>query len=622
MRSRYSGQYSLVAVLVSFILQQGCTQVFNQIDTEVEFQIEEEEPVGTVVGNIVGRLNSSERSFQFQLPFLGVHFPSGSDEYLDVNKFSGEIKTKSVLDHEDIEELTFIAFSLNSVPLKVIVHIIDINDNAPRFPVDVTSISISESAQRNHKESLAPARDIDSGVYTVQLYELAAGNLNETFRLGTRRKNGVLYPDLEINGKLDRETVPNYKLTLVAYDGGNPPKMGTMTINVIVVDVNDNQPMFSQSSYSATLPENTTVGTSILHVEATDADDGDNGNIIYSINRRQSDPDSVFVIDPKTAVLSLNKLLDYKNKEEYLLIVQAADKGVPSLVSSAYITVKISSVKNHQPNIDFVFTTEDGTNRVQESTAAESVIARISVSDPDNQEEKLTNVNVTLEGGNEKFHLKTDDRSTYWMYLGEPLDREETDQYNLTIIASDSAKIPLRSLLTVSITVLDSNDNAPRFTQKEYEASIEESSEIGAFVIQVHAHDIDLGANAEIVYSISSTKGTGSEWFTIDKNTGLITTKGKPDCLVDPHSEIIVTATDQGTPALSSTASVQVAVVDVNDHEPQFSLSFYNVSVSEGEKTGKCIMKVSVSKPDIFTCCTSLDICYKCIITSVKPCHN
>ena len=143
----------------------------------------------------------------------------------------------------------------------------DVNDNAPSFKEERVNLQFSESQPRDTRRSLPAALDADVGINTTQRYEITAGNINNVFRLSSRRgRDGVLYLDLEINGILDRETVDHYQLTVDAFDGGNPPKSGRLLVNVTLLDDNDNQPLFTLSRYHAAVYENVSVGTIILQV--------------------------------------------------------------------------------------------------------------------------------------------------------------------------------------------------------------------------------------------------------------------------------------------------------------------------------------------------------------------
>ncbi|XP_026678383.1 protein dachsous-like [Diaphorina citri] len=202
------------------------------------------------------------------------------------------------------------------------------------------SIEFPENTPRDVKRTLNAAKDRDLGIYNTQRYNIVSGNTNNAFRLSSHReKDGVLYLDLQINGVLDRETIPEYSLVIEALDGGSPPLRGSMIVNVTIQDVNDNQPIFNQSRYFATVPENATVGTSIFQVFATDADAGSNGEVEYSINRRQSDKDGLFNIDSKSGLIFVNKALDFETKEVHELVVVAKDKGLQPLETTAFVSI-------------------------------------------------------------------------------------------------------------------------------------------------------------------------------------------------------------------------------------------------------------------------------------------
>lgn len=138
----------------------------------------------------------------------------------------------------------------------------------------------------------------------------------------------------------------------------------------------------------------------------------------------------------------------------------------------------------------------------------------------------------------------------------------------------------------------DINDNAPEFEHDVYQTNVMEVSDPGTSVIQVTATDKDEGNNSAITYTLRDTPETHSTWFQIDPRSGLITTRAHVDCETDPMPKLTVIATDNGFPPLSSSAIVLVTIHDVNDNEPIFDQSFYNVSVAENETKGKCILKV------------------------------
>lgn len=549
---------------------------------------------GVPIGNQIGYIGEFLPGVDSGPPYLIVPVPGSSvDSDLSIDHSTGEIRTKVLLDRETRASYSLVAIPFSGDNVKVIVRVLDENDNAPTFPVAVMNIEFPENTPRDVKRTLHPARDLDLGRFNTQRYNILSGNVNNAFRLSSHReRDGVLYLDLQINGYLDRETTPAYCLLIEAFDGGVPPLRGQMTVNITILDVNDNQPVFNQSRYFATVPENATVGTSVLQVYAHDADDDRNGLVTYSINRRQSDKDQIFRIDPQSGLIAVNKPLDFETKELHELVVVARDNGEQPLETTAFVSIRVTDVNDNQPTINVIFLSDDATPKISESAQPGEFVARISVNDPDSKTE-YANVNVSLVGGDGHFGLTTRDNIIYLVIVSMKLDRENQSNYTLNVIATDQGNPPLHASKTIFLKVMDINDNAPEFDKEFYEANVMEVADPGTSVIQIHAVDRDEGNNSAIVYSLLSTPDTHSQWFKIDSFTGWITTRAHIDCETEPVPQLTVQATDSGNPPLSATVTVFVTIHDVNDNEPIFDQSFYNVSVPENEPLGRCILKVS-----------------------------
>lgn len=314
--------------------------------------------------------------------------------------------------------------------------------------------------------------------------------------------------------------------------------------------------------------------------------------IEYSINRRQSDKEQMFRIDSHTGLISVNKALDFELKELHELVVVARDNGVQPLETTTFVSIRVTDVNDNQPVINVIFLSDDATPKISESAQPGEFVARISVNDPDSKTE-YSNVNVTLNGGDGHFGLTTRDNIIYLVIVSLPLDREVQPNYTLDVIATDTGNPPLHASKTIYLRVTDINDNVPQFEHEVYHANVMEVADPGTSVIQVVAIDRDEGNNSAIIYSLIDTPDTHSQWFQIDANSGLITTRSNIDCETEPIPKLTIMAKDNGYPQLSSTAMVLVTVHDVNDNEPIFDQSFYNVSVAENEAKGRCILKVS-----------------------------
>uniref|UniRef100_A0A8C8C7Y4 Protocadherin-16 n=1 Tax=Oncorhynchus tshawytscha TaxID=74940 RepID=A0A8C8C7Y4_ONCTS len=593
------GRWSRGVLLLVYIVLELITVHSSTVLGNLELQLDEEQPAGTIVGDISAGLPPGVTA---NLYFISDHEGTGVGSDLDIDESTGIIKTAKVLDHELRDRYNFIAVTMTGVTVEVTITVNDINDHAPTFPRRRAAFKIPEMTAVGTRFPLEPAVDGDKGQLTTQGYLINDGNPGQAFLLETRRgSNQVLYLDLVVNTLLDSETRPSYTLSLEAFDGGSPKRTGQMVLDVTVQDINDNAPVFNQSRYHAIISENLQPGSNILQVFASDVDQGDNGLVLYEINRRQSDPESYFVIDSRTGVITLNKPLDFEMRRVHELVVQARDNATQPEVTNAFVTIHVRDYNDNQPTMTIIFLSEDGSPQISEGAQPGQYVARISVTDPDYGE--YANVNVSLEGGDGKFALTTKDNIIYLMCVDQILDREERDTYELRVMATDAGTPPLRAESSFTIQVTDVNDNPPLFDQQQYRQVIPEVVFPGSFVLQVTARDKDQGPNGDITYSLLQDGKAGqdenqAQWFTIDPVTGIITTLSQLDYESQPRPNVTVVATDRGRPSLSSTALVHVVLQDINDNEPVFGTNFYNVSIKENTAAGTCILEVTATDAD------------------------
>lgn len=234
---------------------------------------------------------------------------------------------------------------------------------------------------------------------------------------------------------------------------------------------------------------NATIRTKVLQVFATDTDAGLNGQISYSINRRQSDKESIFTIDKNTGVISINRPLDSESKEIHELVVVARDNGAQPLETTVFVSIRVININVNQPVISLIFLTDDATAKVSEKALLGEFIARISVLDPDSKQEYTSNINVTLQGGRGHFGLSTRNGVVYLVITAKQLDRETWSNYTLTVIATDlTATPPINTSTTFNLKITDINDNKPTFISEEFYANVLETAEPGTSVIQVTAN--------------------------------------------------------------------------------------------------------------------------------------
>ncbi|XP_019311695.1 protocadherin-16 [Panthera pardus] len=583
----------LLPLLLLLLLGARVSGAWGQAGS-LDLQIDEEQPAGTLIGDISAGLPPGTAAPPMY--FISAQEGSGVGTDLAIDEHSGVVRTARVLDRERRDRYRFTAVTPDGATVEVTVRVADINDHAPAFPQARAALQIPEHTALGTRYPLEPARDADAGRLGTQGYALSGDGAGETFQLETRPgPDGAPVPELVVTGELDRENRSHYMLQLEAYDGGSPPRRAQALLDVTLLDINDHAPAFNQSRYHAVVSESLAPGSPVLQVYASDADAGANGAVTYEINRRQSEGDGPFSIDAHTGLLRLERPLDFEQRRVHELVVQARDGGAHPELGSAFVTVHVRDANDNQPSMTVIFLSADGSPRVSEAAPPGQLVARISVSDPDDGD--FAHVNVSLEGGEGHFALSTQDSVIYLVCVARQLDREERDAYNLRVTATDSGSPPLRAEATFVLHVTDVNDNAPTFDRQLYRPEpLPEVALPGSFVVRVTARDPDQGTNGQVTYSLAP--GAHTRWFSIDPTSGIITTAASLDYELEPQPQLIVVATDGGLPPLASSATVSVALQDVNDNEPQFQRTFYNASLPEGTQPGTCFLQVTATDAD------------------------
>ncbi|KAM6939461.1 protocadherin-23 [Xenentodon cancila] len=574
--------------LEALVLALLCAQALGQV-SNLTLSVKEGLPAKTIVGDLGAVLNR---------PSTGFFISENRDSYvfrdLEIDADTGIISTAVVLDRESRDKYEFVAATLTGEMIRAKIEVVDVNDHSPVFPVGEVELEVSELSPPGSRFHLEGAKDQDEGVFGTQGYRITESEMAEVFHLEYRGgSEDHLGLDLVLESKLDREAKDFYTLTIQAFDGGIPPRTGSLQVNIHVLDENDNPPVFNQTEYHASVREDAPVGSLVSQVHATDRDLGDNGGITYDISRRQSDPNYVFTINETTGWIYLNKPLDFETQAFHELIVIARDNSAQPEYSSTFVGVKVLNINDNSPTISVLFLSETGDAVVSEVAAVGDYVARISVSDPDLKDGSVT---VTFEGGDGKFILTQTDDFLYALCVNSELDREEQDLYELKVQASDLGSPPLTREMVFILKVSDTNDCHPVFEKNTYTISISEDAPLGSSLLQIQARDADEGLNSDIRYSI--LKSSQKSLMSIDPQSGVVTTAGPLDRETQTQLQFLVVAADGGEPPLSSTATVTVLVEDVNDNEPVFQQQLYNVSIPEHSDVGSCFLQVAATDAD------------------------
>ncbi|NXA11755.1 PCD23 protein, partial [Sapayoa aenigma] len=387
--------------------------------------------------------------------------------------------------------------------------------------------------------------------------------------------------------QLDHETQSVVVLT-VQSQLGNSPVYSSTQVNISVVDINDNPPVFLTKSDKVTISHTHPPGTAVYIAHAEDKDSGLNGAIKYSIASKQS---NAFSIDPSLGVVNLTRTVFADKQQEYTLHIAAEDSGSPPLTSVLVLTVRLDSlavkivildINDNSPNF-----MSSSLSYVMENVEVGFLVHHIIAKDPDEGRNGLVTYHI-LSGNEKKAFLL--DKITGLLTTAQLLDREIQEYYSLTVVALDNGSPALSATQVLTITVLDVNDETPIFMKQLYETAVRENQDPGEFVIKVEAVDRDAGRNSLLWYKI--LPGVGYEKFKMDSGSGeLITTAS-----LDREAQEVFSI--KGSPSRSSTAQLYLTVSDENDHSPLFAKTQYQISVTEDLEEGSAILDLYASDED------------------------
>ncbi|XP_019730257.1 protocadherin alpha-8-like [Hippocampus comes] len=576
----------------------------EQVAAQIKYSIAEEVKVGTVVGNVARDLGLdvstlAERRFRIV---------SGAEEaQFEVNVNNGVLFVRKTVNREELCEsvspclvnLKFVAENPMEIH-HVSVEILDINDNSPTFQEEEFIFEIPESTLPGRRFQLPIAHDPDVVTNAVRVYKL---NTNEYFSTEIRERADDKVPFLVLQKSLDREKYTEHRLILSAVDGGNPPKSGSLNITLKVLDSNDNHPTFTQDVYSVTLSENVNPDKSIIQVEATDLDDGLNGEIEYYFGGQlDSKIYEMFSLDKNTGEISVKGQIDFEKADVYKLDIRATDKGQPPMSTDCRVIIKIVDENDNQPEIDVTSLSKT----VAEDSKPGTVIALISITDKD---VGLNGKVICRLSKNVPFELKPSFQDNmYSLVLKDRLDRELVADYDITITATDCGQPPLSTFKILHVDVSDVNDNIPTFTQSPIELYLLENNVPGKSIFSVTAFDKDLNENAALTYQINreGRQGKMSTFLNINPENGEISALKCFDFETLKSFQFQVVATDGGSPPLSSNVTVKVFILDQNDNAPVILYPVSSNGSAEGVeeiprnlKAGDLVTKVRAYDADI-----------------------
>uniref|UniRef100_A0A8C2ECQ2 Photoreceptor cadherin n=1 Tax=Cyprinus carpio TaxID=7962 RepID=A0A8C2ECQ2_CYPCA len=510
----------------------------------------------------------------------GMTFEPGSKEYFRVHPKSGTVTLIEELNREAqdaIEVFVSISDGLNKVAEKVSVFVMDANDERPQFQTMPSIVDVPENTTSGSSIYKVQAVDRDTGSGGSVTYFLQSSEPSTKFAID--HHSGVLR--IKPGETLDYEKSRTHFITVVAKDGGGIYKgkqqvmssSATLTINVI--DTQDTPPVFVGTPYFGYVYEVSSPGSEIFTVFAKDGDMDNPNPIIHSI---ESGADGVFAINKTSGCITLKVYPAELRREIFNIKVKASEvspEGKLLDFAVTTVTIRVVDLNNHPPT----FFGENGPQNVFELTMYEHP--------PEG--EFLRGLKITVndsdQGSNAKFHLRLVGPG----HMLRVVPQTVLNEAQVTILVEDSAAMdfeksqfltfkllaveidtPERFSATADIIIhlLDTNDNAPKFSSDFYITWIPENSPGGSSVVSVTASDPDSGLWGVVKYSIY---GSGADLFLIQPDSGIICTQpwASLDAEVKSKYNFYVKAED--TEGKHSLAEVFVTIMDLNDHSPAFN---------------------------------------------------
>uniref|UniRef100_A0A8B9S3C2 Cadherin EGF LAG seven-pass G-type receptor 1 n=1 Tax=Apteryx owenii TaxID=8824 RepID=A0A8B9S3C2_APTOW len=522
--------------------------------------------------------------------------PGAGDGVFEIDPRSGVVRTRALVDREEVSEYHLVVEANDqgkdpgprSATAMVHITVEDENDNYPQFSEKRYLVQVPEDAPVNSQILQVQATDRDRGSNAQVHYSIVSGNLKGQFYIHSF--SGAI----DLINPLDYETIREYTLRIKAQDGGRPPLINSSgMVSVQVVDVNDNAPIFVSTPFQATVLENVPLGYSVLHVQAVDADSGENARLEYKLIEMTpptgsapvaSDSGFPFQINNSTGWITVSAELDRETVENYHFGVEARDHGVPVMTSSASVSITVLDVNDNNP----AFTEKVYHLRLNEDAAVGSSVLTLTAVDRDVN--SVVTYQITSGNTRNRFAI-TSQSGGGLITLALPLDYKQERQYVLTVTASDGTRF---DTVQVFINVTDANTHRPVFQSSHYTVSVSEDKPIGTSIVTISATDEDTGENARITYILDDN----IPQFRIDPDTGTITTLMELDYEDQASYTLAITAHDNGIPQKSDTTYVEILILDANDNAPRFLRDRYQGSVFEDVPLSTSVLQLSATDRD------------------------
>lgn len=620
----------------------------------VTFVLGDETPASFFIGNIPKQLYHFERFLASKEKFRATLLDSrGLASNIMHLSDMGDLYTISHVDRDDVARicgpldccsasqcnLTFdavfirpdIAKDSGTIKVKVMVHILDVNDNAPSFQNSHFTLTIPEASalvksadmssmwEQENMHSLPQAKDKDSLANGVVRYELY-GEAIEAGLFALSSLDHSCYPCLLLSNivRLDYENPKHHNLTLglMAIDGGEKPLSGSISIHIRLTDINDNAPIFEKPKDTVRVQENKTYYQPVFTFKASDADSDKNGQVRYRINsplqHSIASASKKFVLDSETGELFIHPSLDYEDFSERMieLVVIASDEGRPSLSSSFTLTVLVEDMNDNLPELII-----QQNNTVPENGRTSVLALQMSINDVDDVSQGKISCNIAAADALPLRLLSVAGETFLSVWTTKVLDYEMTPFLHFDLVCVDAAEPPAKVVFPLTVKVADVNDNPPVFYSSRknptssYDLIVPEDEPLRRPILLPLVIDVD---SKNIVFSMEPValeykppKQNFSiimQHFAVRPDSGAISLMAPLDHESIKYFEFLLVAKDvprdhSNDKVFSSHVLIRVTVKDVNDNPPRLS-SPSLIEIKKGTPAGLMVSRIVFTDPD------------------------
>lgn len=495
-----------------------------------------------------------------------------------------DLKVVKPLDYEtlDFYRLTIIAQDggnpRHSTAARVDVEVRDVLDNPPLFNSSEYIIEVLENTEIGTPVFTLNATSLDSPSITDISYYILSSPADYKFTVGIN--TGVI----AVHSEIDYEAGQRYTFSVRAQNGHTSNSNLQTIVNIVinVININDNSPDFIRSMYTADVVEGTQTSHFVLSVRAIDNDHGIYGAINYHIAGNDPNITRNFHLNTTTGDISTLTVLDYEVQTLYSFIVIAEDGGTPPRSDQVTVTIQVVNENDRVP----VFLSLTYNASIVENSGTGALVVQVEAKDDDSQLLEYYLISSELQN---KFSIET---WTGRILTRENLDREDRAFYTLEVFASDG-QLRSDANALVYVTVEDMNDRPPLFTRNTYLVELSEMLLVNSMVVVVEAHDEDEGTNSDVTY-VSDVPAA----FSLNSTSGIISLAETLDFEKEDYFQFLVWASDGGTVPLSSSALVEVTILDENDNAPVFDPGSQSSSIPENADAFTPVLYLSATDAD------------------------